>query len=89
MSARAVSWACAVPAVGPLTDRLLLLHLADRADEAGRGYVSWSEVEVLVVPRGIMVRAYLGRLVRRGFVSVRKTGDGVEFALQLAYLPVA
>lgn len=84
MSARAVSWASAVPAVGPLTDRLLLLHLADRADETGRGRVSWSEVEVPAAPRGLMARVYLGRLVRRSLVTVRETaGDVLDFELAL------
>lgn len=88
MSVVASAWAWSVRAVGASADRDLLVFLAGRADEDGRGRVSWSDAADAVAPRGSMVRGYMGRLERRGFVIVHEEagGDGLRFALPLADL---
>lgn len=83
VNANAVAWARVVRAVGASTDRVLLVRLAELADEKGRGRVSREVLADAVAPRQRMVDGFLGRLERRGLVALHSTtgSDVVVFDL--------
>ena len=72
VSARAVEWARGLRVVGPPTDRALLVRMAELADQTGCGRVGREALAEAVAPRQRLADSYLGRLERRGLVTLHE-----------------
>lgn len=90
MSLRATSWAWSVEA-GSATHKLVLLALAEHADEVGHCWPSVARIVEMTELSERAVRTAIGALVASGLVAVERSGNGrghtSRYALQIRATP--